>query len=266
MLDTPEPMAGFFRNLIFPVLMYFGRKIMYDENRKIVRTSATRLIKGPCTEQELEAMLFVTDQPSIQAPRVHRTYRRHDGLFIEMDFILGRRLDQAWPDLEPNEREAVVKDLGKMIIAIRYLLTDATTCVVGSARCGLFKDGRISSRENSPRQSLIDFHLLLRRGVPIEKLGNDVNESHHTDYKSVFTHADLCPRNIILKGNSLQPVLIDWEFAGWWPEYWEHTKSVFAMWEDLPGWAEQLAAVLPQYPVALAAERVLWKMPSEVES
>lgn len=264
MLDSVEPTAGYWRNLIFPVLMYFGRKIMYDNNRKIVQISATRLIKGPCMEQELEALLFVTDQPSISAPRVHRTYRRHDGLFVEMEFIPGRRLDQAWPDLRTHEREAIVKNLGHIINAIRNLQTHTTICV-GSVKGGPFKDGRISSRPNAPCQTLEEFHLHLRRGVSMKKcrqvLGNNVYESHRRRYKTVFSHADLCPRNIILK-DSMQPVLIDWEFSGLWPEYWEHTKSVFSMWEDLPGWADELAKVLPQYPLALAAERVLWSLPS----
>jgi hypothetical protein len=264
MLDTTEPKAGFVRNLIFPLLMYFGRKIMYDSNRKIVQISATRLIKGPCTEQELEALLFIMDRPSIQTPQVHRTYRRHDGLFIEMEFIHGRRLDQAWPAVGSHERGAVMKQLGETISAIRNVRNDTAVCV-GSARGGPFKDGRIASRTNAPCSTLEQFHLQLRGGVPLEKcqetFGDDVYECHRRHYESVFAHADLCPRNIILT-DSLQPVLIDWEFSGWWPEYWEHTKSVFSMWEKVPGWEDELAKVLAQYPLALSAEKVLWGQPT----
>ncbi|KPI35635.1 uncharacterized protein AB675_4737 [Cyphellophora attinorum] len=265
MLDTIEPKAGFLRNLIFPVLMYFGRKIMYDSNRKIVQISTTLLIKGPCTEQELEALLFIMDRPSIQAPKVHRTYRRHDGLFIEIDFIHGQRLDQAWPKLGVNERKAVMQELGEMISAIRNVRNHTAVCV-GSVRGGSFKDGRIASRTNAPCPTVEQFHLQLRGGVPLEQcqetFGDDVYESHRRDYRSVFSHADLCPRNIIIVMDSLQPVLIDWEFSGWWPEYWEHTKSVFSMWEEVPGWEDELAKVLPQYPLALSAEKVLWMSPT----
>ncbi|KAI0889355.1 uncharacterized protein GGS22DRAFT_184933 [Annulohypoxylon maeteangense] len=54
-------------------------------------------------------------------------------------------------------------------------------------------------------------------------------------HKIVFTHTNLNPRNILidqtvqLDGSVGWSVtgIIDWEFAGYYPEYWDYTKSMF---------------------------------------
>lgn len=61
----------------------------------------------------------------------------------------------------------------------------------------------------------------------------------------VFTHGDLRPDNIIVK-NGRVTAIIDWEMAGWYPEYWEFAKAlhleVFA--DD---WVSHLLDVLTPY-------------------
>ncbi|SPO01160.1 uncharacterized protein DNG_03907 [Cephalotrichum gorgonifer] len=44
-----------------------------------------------------------------------------------------------------------------------------------------------------------------------------------TGHRVVFTHADLAPRNIIVRDGKIVG-LLDWEDAGWYPEYWEYVK------------------------------------------
>lgn len=45
----------------------------------------------------------------------------------------------------------------------------------------------------------------------------------NTRSRIVFTHSDLSPRNIIVKDGLVQG-LLDWDYAGWYPEYWEYVK------------------------------------------
>ena len=50
-----------------------------------------------------------------------------------------------------------------------------------------------------------------------------------TDSPIVFTHGDLCPRNIIVDPSSKRIVgIIDWAWAGWYPEYWEAGRMLFS--------------------------------------
>ncbi|KAK6856449.1 hypothetical protein PG995_006636 [Apiospora arundinis] len=40
----------------------------------------------------------------------------------------------------------------------------------------------------------------------------------------VFTHGDLNPSNIFVRGDEVVGI-IDWETAGWYPDYWEYTSA-----------------------------------------
>ncbi|EKM50098.1 uncharacterized protein PHACADRAFT_264634 [Phanerochaete carnosa HHB-10118-sp] len=50
------------------------------------------------------------------------------------------------------------------------------------------------------------------------------------DHRVVLTHGDFHPRNIMVvdqpDGNVSVSGIIDWEMAGWYPEYWELYKAL----------------------------------------
>ena len=66
-------------------------------------------------------------------------------------------------------------------------------------------------------------------------------------HSSMFTHGDLQRKTIILKEDGTA-VLIDWETAGWYPEYWEYAMAIFACgaWKD--DWHEYVGHILAEYP------------------
>jgi thiamine kinase-like enzyme len=53
-------------------------------------------------------------------------------------------------------------------------------------------------------------------------------------HRIVFTHADLQARNVLVsRGNhgtedhgKIKLTIIDWEYSGWYPEYWEFCNSL----------------------------------------
>lgn len=51
---------------------------------------------------------------------------------------------------------------------------------------------------------------------------------------SVFSHVDIGPRNIMFDPESLQITgIIDWERAGWYPDYWEYSNIMRpCKWKD----------------------------------
>lgn len=62
-----------------------------------------------------------------------------------------------------------------------------------------------------------------------------------------FTHGDLTLRNIMVSGppgSSKVVGIIDWEQAGWYPEYWEYCKMHFGAAEDdewcTDNWPDQI--------------------------
>ncbi|KAG6002939.1 hypothetical protein E4U21_002504 [Claviceps maximensis] len=131
--------------------------------------------------------------------------------------------------LSHSEEAALVYDLQQALYQLRTIPREtasgyAITNVLGNA-C---YDGRIiTSTIYDPEQGdfagpFVDeaeFHDHLRISDP-----PDV--SQHNAHRIVFTHGDLNMRNILMHNGRLSGI-VDWEFAGWYPEYWEYTKAHF---------------------------------------
>lgn len=82
---------------------------------------------------------------------------------------------------------------------------------------------------------------------------------HRTGHQIVFTHGDLNMRNILVHNGKLSGI-IDWETAGWYPDYWEHTKAHFAT-KLQKRWLAAVDRVfepLGNYTEELEIERKLW--------
>jgi hypothetical protein len=129
-------------------------------------------------------------------------------------------------------------------------------------------DVRLGSGSWGPFRSLADFHTYLRFGQSLEYWDDKpaVTAIHSKDdsaYKLKFTHADIALRNIRVKDGKIAGI-IDWEFAGWYPEYWEYTKMHFGGAGDRPTWKRFFDAVeaedkIEKYKEELKAEEEIWE-------
>lgn len=104
---------------------------------------------------------------------------------------------------------------------------------------GPCRDPRISGGSPvGPFEDEASFNQTLR-------FSDDVSRTGH---KIVFTHADLNLRNILVDLVDLQDGtrgwritgIVDWETAGFYPEYWDYTKSLFEGFR----WTDRLQALL----------------------
>lgn len=79
-------------------------------------------------------------------------------------------------------------------------------------------------------------------------------------HKIVFTHGDFRPANIIVRDGHVAAIL-DWELAGWYPEYWEFAKA-FYIENFTTDWATYVLDILKPYYGELAMHSklssVLW--------
>ena len=232
-------------DVTFPIRMRMGRKIMWDENRKIVQISRTELVKGPCREQELEAMQYVAAKTHVLLPRVHRTYRRNDGLYIAMDFVRGERLDHLWSRLTDAEGRCWVQRIWTQLQELRaHVPPSELDVAVASISGGSICDGILSQEAVGPFETIRQFRMFLRQSPNLREYSKIWDRPELDDcFRSVLAHADVSARNIIVRSSDGQPVIIDWEFAGWWPEYWEQIKWHFSDFPPLPRWVELLDEV-----------------------
>lgn len=64
------------------------------------------------------------------------------------------------------------------------------------------------------------------------------------DHEIVSTHGDFAPRNILVDEEGYVTAILDWESAGWYPEYWEYIRA-FRHLKPMPDWPIYLALILP---------------------
>lgn len=67
----------------------------------------------------------------------------------------------------------------------------------------------------------------------------------HRKHQIAFTHGDLRQQNIMVKDGNVTGIL-DWEFSGWYPEYWEFSKALY-IWKWQNDWVEYLVQILQPY-------------------
>ncbi|KAH7184807.1 kinase-like domain-containing protein [Fusarium flagelliforme] len=241
--------------------LWLGNLLFRPLSHSTVRVSWHRIIKGPCDPPEVEAMQFVARHTRIPIPRIHaiHTEKKTGCIFIEMAYVEGECLDSAWDHLSTGERDAIFADIKTHLSCLRELQPPAQN-TVSSALSNPSYDCRIGARFFGPMNHT-EFHSLARGHLRMEDvaqfLGQEVAKVHTSRYQTQFTHADLNPRNIIVRHGRVAAIL-DWAYSGWYPEYWEFTKAHY---NYFPGedWEKYLRLALPSYETELAAERILWR-------
>lgn len=206
-------------------------------------------------------MEFVRKNTTIPVPKIIRIYQHGDKLDIVMKLVKGETLDVAWSKLDSSQKEAVVRELCGYIEQLRKLVPPAD--LIGSVGMSSGLDARLGGNRWGPFDSISKFHDYLRRDLPLDGIWSNVPEvvkvhARPQTYTIKFTHADLSPRNIMVKNGKITGI-IDWEFSGWYPEYWEYTKTYHGWRPYLKDFYDILDRFTKTYPEELAAEREIWK-------
>lgn len=146
------------------------------------------------------------------------------------------------------------------ILQLRNLKPEASG-MIASAAGKKSKEVRIWFTPFGPFESVDEFHKYVRKGFPLDAtesvFGEKVYLCHTTQYNFCMTHGDLTPRNMILDEKG-RLVLIDWEMAGWRPEYWEFAKIFYNI--SASDFYDLIKTHFVNYERELAAERHLWRI------
>lgn len=214
---------------------------------------------------EAATMSYVASNTSIPVPRVHSSFVHGNRAYIVMEHIYGISLSHAWKTISRSDVDAVLTQLRRMLRELRALSPrqDAgiESCVGGSLR-----DSRIprSRPRFGPFKTTQEFHLWLRDGLRPEEYPDRKNDQDWEDIKAmaakhdgpwpppVFTHGDLNPSNILVRGGQVVGI-IDWEFAGWYPYYWEYTSAWYGN-RIRPTWQNLIHRFLEPCPEELEME------------
>ncbi|KAG9502065.1 hypothetical protein J7337_007779 [Fusarium musae] len=174
-------------------------------------------------EKPNEALVlqFIKENTTIPVPEVISS----DWDRIELEYIEGQTLKEAWPSLEPHDRTAILGQLKDYLGQLRALKGfyigrfDGQGAVVPS----------MMTRSGGPFTNLESFQeWLVRPPKRIEEQSlhwAQMTKQLGEDYPIVFTHGDISSRNIMIRDGRIVAIL-DWEWAGWYPVYWDY---VFAL-------------------------------------
>ncbi len=182
-----------------------------------------------------------------------------------LEVAVSRMISLPPPTLDMSDGADLADDLRRALEELRAVPspTGAVTRLGGRELVTL----RIGEETMGPFESQEEFKdylvnrtssVVAHRLPELHRLAAPVRATHH---RICFTHADLHGGNILVKDNRLAGI-IDWDQAGWYPEYWEmtmterHCMTVPTMqqfWDVVhPDWVEK-------YQDELTLECALWK-------
>ncbi|KAJ6567490.1 hypothetical protein B0H10DRAFT_1754027, partial [Mycena sp. CBHHK59/15] len=119
---------------------------------------------------------------------------------------------------------------------------------------GPFLSYRIGLHPVGPFANVAQFHAQPFCTVwtknPDDRIQSLIADRAAREYRIHLTHGDLLPHNIMTDGACRATGLIDWECAGWMPEYWELASSTRRMY----AWRNMYPRCFPRYDDDLTLE------------
>lgn len=186
---------------------------------------------------------------------------------IGMSFIPGFILESIWDGLDEDKKERICLEIWKMIAKWQQIprplhLNHLYQCLADGSPATT--DPLLQDLEDPPRSLYTDEDVRIR----IYQRYLYYNGQRYADKLlsmlpqskvSVFTHGDIAPRNILVDGGCCITGIVDWELAGWYPEYWEYANIMKPSRDkDWQSWMDRTATQQWDLSGIIAARRVLF--------
>ncbi|PYI29849.1 kinase-like protein [Aspergillus indologenus CBS 114.80] len=217
---------------------------------------------------EAEAMRLVSKHTSVPVPEVFFTEFGHGYGSIYMTRIPGSPLEEKWDTLDEKSKESVCLQVWGLISKIRTIPRPSE--LQGLFQCAadgsLSRDPLLEDLRDPGRPLMNDSDLRTRIFERYYACGGRRFEHQLPDMLprsdcTVFTHADIAPRNIMVDERNTVTGILDWEYAGWYPDYWEYAqilRPAAAFGGDWSVWMDRTAPQRWDISGITAARRVLF--------
>lgn len=220
------------RIFVLATLRLLGR--ILPHHGPVIMLSKNLCIKVGRLKQPAEAatMQFIANHTSIPVAKVYCAFEHKGCKYILMERIQGRILRDDWLGRSEESKAKILTQLKDMVSQMRSIPSpsggqERVSNVVG----GPLFDGRLPGGSyHGPFDTVQEFHRHLREGYEGD-VGDPPDVKRLLEWHDrprempvVFTHGDLSSLNIMAQGDQVTGI-IDWETAGWWPDYWEYTSA-----------------------------------------
>lgn len=174
-----------------------------------------------------------------------------------MDYVPGVELESVWRTKSAEDRLYIIHQLRDILRELRSLTAPAPGYIGGvyGMPC---RDPRIRIDTTwGPFPDRTGFDQItgltwMRRNLDHVKEGwpefknhpqylEAIEKTATRTYLTVFTHGDIAPRNILVRGNKIVTI-VDWEAAGWYPAFWELSRTYFAVGPEYQDFFDLFAA------------------------
>ena len=199
---------------------------------------------------EGENMLFVAHSTTVPVPLVYALFRDplREKSYMVIQRITGNTLKSEWPSVSNIQKEAIATKLGSILRELRSLPSPGGYCSLSNRPLldNVFWTGSASEKIDGPfrtegefNEAMLEKYIFNNGSQNKAEFYKQTFPSIFRDHPPVFTHADFQRKNILLRSvgeteHDVDLVLLDWEFSGWYPAYWEYSKALYACgrWDD----------------------------------
>ncbi|WEW60684.1 hypothetical protein PRK78_006171 [Emydomyces testavorans] len=199
---------------------------------------------------EARAIQFVSQNTTVPVPKILAAFQTRSGnSYFLMEKCPGVPLCNVLPDLSPGEKRSVLLQLRRYMDELRALKPPRPG-MVGSTDYSSLDDWRLHGSACGPFESVTDFHKAIRGGLEFpsghEDCDNLITAQESRSYNINYTHGDLAFRHIYYLDGRVTGI-IDWESAGWYPDYWEYVMTWDSFWDN-PELKNEISVFLDPFP------------------
>ena len=237
-------------------------------------TKATVLKRGVPWQLRLEAEAtrYAAKHTSIPIPATYDFWTGYDGLgYLVMEYKEGEVLQRKWRFLSDEQKWHVLHVVKGYIAQLRAIQQPSPSGWIGSVfRKAFFDFGISGARTYGPFRDECEYNdwristfseCGVKHPITAKRL-KELRAEMPDDHRITFTHGDITRYNLLVrvdgpgKDDIVVTALLDWEQAGWRPEFWETHKFVNGA--GSRDWAQLgRSEVVPGYDAELAREHEL---------
>ncbi|TDL27918.1 kinase-like protein [Rickenella mellea] len=249
------------RNYIYLRVGIMSRMLPAFGQEGICRFGRRSVIKfSKIGSAEAANIEYIARNTTIPVPRIQDVIVIKGDTYTIMDYIDGTELENVWWDLYAEQHRGIFEDLKNYISQMRSLRPPNPGRVECADGTGIY-DPRLPCSPYPPFPSVKDFHDELghRYVLNVEahrEAWPQFQAIKERNYQTKFTHSDIAPRNILVKNGKIAAI-VDWETAGWYPEYWEYTRWEDSNYNSDKAWHDAREEIMDRYPDELWAEHYL---------